>query len=168
MKRLEELKRNNDTRYFTNGKVSFPLDLSKITYASRIDLEHAMYAERDEECDYPTINELIASGSLQEKSYIKMCDVDYEKYPAQVRRMDEKQIDALLKRVQNKFKANGFNVTLDALTHNLNAWLLDYKSGYRDEANKYHLFTPCGCNPLSFRASELDEHCRDWQTTYEA
>ena len=40
------------------------------------------------------------------------------------------------------------------------------KSGYRDEKNGYHLFTPCGCNPLSFRVSSLEPEL-DWQITYE-
>ena len=42
----------------------------------------------------------------------------------------------------------------------------DLKSGYRDEKNGYHLFTPCGCNPLSLRATSLEKEL-DWQTTYE-
>ena len=46
-----------------------------------------------------------------------------------------------------------------------NAWSLGGKSGYRDDANGYHLFTPCGDNPLCFRLSTLDKRL-DWQTTY--
>lgn len=29
-----------------------------------------------------------------------------------------------------------------------------------------HLFTPCGGNPFSLRATTLEECCRDWQKTY--
>ena len=42
----------------------------------------------------------------------------------------------------------------------------DYKSGYCDDTNNYHLFTPCGCNPLSFRATSLPTQCGYWQYTY--
>lgn len=72
------------------------------------------------------------------------------------------------KSVANRFKKQGFNVTVEALMHNYHAWLDDMKSGYRDEENGYHLFTPCGCNPLSFSATTLHDLCKDWQTTYEA
>jgi hypothetical protein len=65
-----------------------------------------------------------------------------------------------------EFKANGFNVTKEALQHNYDAWKKDYKSGYCDDTNNYHLFTPCGCNPLSFRATSLHPQCGYWQYTY--
>lgn len=70
-----------------------------------------------------------------------------------------------IRKVIAEFKEHGFNVTKEAIYHNYYAWLADEKSGYRDEVNGYHLFTPCGCNPLSFRLSTLSEKC-DWQTTY--
>lgn len=69
--------------------------------------------------------------------------------------------------IMEEFAQEGFNVTWEALFHNYSAWLDDLKSGYRDEKNGYHLFSPCGCNPLSFRVSELRDDCSDWQTTYE-
>lgn len=69
--------------------------------------------------------------------------------------------------IMEEFAQAGFNVTWEALYHNYSAWLGDLKSGYRDEKNGYHLFSPCGCNPLSFRVSELRDDCSDWQTTYE-
>ena len=65
-----------------------------------------------------------------------------------------------------EFKDNGLNVTKEAIMHNYQAWRFDEKSGYRDEENNYHLFSPCGCNPLSFRATTLHEKCADWQHTY--
>ena len=68
--------------------------------------------------------------------------------------------------IVNKFKKQGFNVTPQAILHNWDAWLRDMKSGYRDEQNGYHLFSPCGCNPFSLRASSLEDCCKDWQTTY--
>lgn len=75
--------------------------------------------------------------------------------------------EGFLDGIAKEFKEHGFNVTIEALRHNFNAWRADLKSGYRDEENGYHLFTPCGCNPLSFRCSSLEEDCKDWQITYQ-
>lgn len=68
--------------------------------------------------------------------------------------------------VMRKFKRAGFNVTKEAILHNYDAWCWGMKSGYRDEENGYHLFSPCGCNPFDLRVSTLEECCADWQTTY--
>lgn len=65
------------------------------------------------------------------------------------------------------FKEHGFNVTAEAVEHNREAWSFDEKSGYRDEANGYHLFSPCGCNPFRMCASVLEPGA-EWQTTYTA
>ena len=69
--------------------------------------------------------------------------------------------------VAKSFNEHGFNVTVDAVMHNYNAWRHGMKAGYRDEGNGYHLFTPCGLNPLSFSATTLHDLCKGWQTTYE-
>jgi len=79
-----------------------------------------------------------------------------------IRSLTEKRIGEIMR----KFKKAGFNVTKEAILHNYDAWCLDMKSGYRDEENGYHLFSPCGCNPFDLRASTLEECCADWQTTY--
>ncbi len=65
-----------------------------------------------------------------------------------------------------EFKANGFNVTEEALLHNYEAWQSDLKSGYLDEENGYFLFSACGCNPLYFYAEEING--KDYQKTYTA
>ena len=88
----------------------------------------------------------------------------YEIYfPVAKRRLTEKDFDSIIE----EFAQNGFNVTRDALQHNYVAWLSDMKSGYRDDRNNYHLFSPCGCNPISFRVSALSDDYKNWQTTYE-
>lgn len=69
-------------------------------------------------------------------------------------------------KIANEFKENGFNVTIEAIKHNFEAWKNDYKSGFRDEANNYHLFSPCGCNNLRMCATELEKDNVHWQTTY--
>lgn len=72
-----------------------------------------------------------------------------------------------MKSLQRYFKKRGFNVTKEAIIHNFSCWHGSLKSGYRDEANGYHLFTPCGGNPLSFTLTSLHPTAADWQTTYE-
>lgn len=62
------------------------------------------------------------------------------------------------------FKEHGFNVDTAGITHNVEAWEGDYKSGYLDEANGVFLFSPCGCNPLRINASEFVGE--PWQETY--
>ena len=107
-----------------------------------------------------TLNELVVhTRQAVEVHCYKKFDVDF---PNRFKPLNEKQMDSVLE----KFHKNGFNVTREALYHNMNAWVCGYKSGYRDNANGYHLFTPCGGNPLSFRASSLHESCDDWQKTY--
>ena len=79
-----------------------------------------------------------------------------------IRTMNEKRII----KIQRYFTNNGISITKEAILHNYNAWSLDLKSGYRDESNGYHLFSPCGCNPFILRVTNLVEICRDWQITY--
>lgn len=69
-------------------------------------------------------------------------------------------------RIISEFRENGFEVTEDAITHNMDAWNNDEKSGFRGK--DFHLFSPCGCNKLSFTATTLSELCDEWQTTYRA
>lgn len=64
-----------------------------------------------------------------------------------------------------EFAAAGFNVTPEAIAHNVSAWKADLKSGFRGE--DFFLYTSCGCNPLCLRASKLIDGA-DWQTTYMA
>lgn len=88
----------------------------------------------------------------------------YDEYDIDLGYPDELSDDDII-RIAQEFKEHGFNVTENAIWHNYTAWLVDAKSGYRDEANGYHLFSPCGCNPLSFRVTSLDKRL-DWQETY--
>ena len=117
-------------------------------------------AEREEykNSTLPTINDLkdiIKEGTCIERQY--------KIFLLKKQNLSEQDF----KNIQKEFAENGFNVTINALKHNYQAWLCDMKSGYRDEKNNYHLFSPCGCNPLSFRASTLHHQCEDWQQTYE-
>ena len=108
---------------------------------------------------YTTLNNLSAQGIGKTVT----CFDEYKiKFPRNVHTLSEQGIQSII----DKFAKNGFKVTHEAIKHNFEAWLRDHKSGYRDDENGYHLFTPCGCNPLSFNATTLSDNC-DWQTTYE-
>lgn len=74
--------------------------------------------------------------------------------------------DEMIDMVMEIASKSGVKVGRDAVEHNFNAWRSDYKSGYRDEENGIFVFTPCGCNPLSFDFAELKDGCK-WQQTYE-
>jgi hypothetical protein len=159
MKKLELIPRSNYNTYFVTPDESlcFPLNLDEINYLSHIDLENKTYVEGKGGADsqLPTINRLIAEGKLIERLYQEEVALYTRSFPSR----------ASYKKWMDYFKARGFNVTREALEHNYKAWCMDVKSGYRDEENNYHLFSPCGCNELSFSASRLDEYF-DWQETY--
>lgn len=70
-----------------------------------------------------------------------------------------------IREIQKEFKEHGFNVSEHAIKTQFTNWQSGYKSGYRDEANGYHLFTPCGLNPFSLTATTLVDGV-DWQDTY--
>lgn len=124
-------------------------------FLNRIDLENLILYKNEETDKFPTLNELVADNKLFCKHCYVEVDLSYKTFRFKIS----------VKRIQKFFKRNGFNVTEEAIMHNFNAYLNDAKSGYRDEENGYHLFTPCCHNPLSFRLTSLNKNC-DWQTTY--
>lgn len=79
-----------------------------------------------------------------------------------------RKLDAaeIVSRTSEAFRSLGFTVSDEAIRHNLDAWRADLKSGFRDEKNGVHLFSPCGCNPLRFWISRLSEECAGYQNTY--
>jgi hypothetical protein len=144
-----------------NGKI---IDLFPYRYDGKLDLDNNTYLTIDDDEYYksnlPTITELVKQGVVKEITCIeKQHDIDFSSSKYILTKKDVEKIIA-------EFKEHGFNVTKESIEHNYNAWKRDYKSGYRDENNNYHLFTPCCCNPLSFRATSLHKQCDDWQTTY--
>ena len=124
-------------------------------FLNRIDLENLVLYKNDETVQFPTLNELVADNKLICKRCYVEVDLSYKTFKSKIS----------IKRIQKYFKSNGFNVTEEAIKHNFNAYLCDMKSGFRDEKNGYHLFTPCCHNPLSFRLTSLNKNC-NWQTTY--
>lgn len=141
------------------------VDVYSCRYDAKVDLENGKYIpfSNDEEyqnSELPTFNELVKSGVVSVASCVDKYDIDF---PWDVRELSEDDFESIM----DEFKENKFNVTMEALLHNYECWKGDLKSGFRDEKNGYHLFTPCGCNPLSFRATTLHILCDDWQITYE-
>lgn len=108
-------------------------------------------------CDWPTLNQLnLSDADIKEGHPYREYDIDL---PGVRELTPERAHD-----IVDEFFAHDIPVTLDAIMHNYAAWKADFKSGYRGEG--FHLFTPCGCNDLSFRATTLDPSCDDWQQTY--
>ena len=107
---------------------------------------------------FTTLNRLKREGNGTEVK----CYEEYQVFLGENPKMDDKQIAKIIA----EFEDAGFKVTEKAIFHNFYAWTGSFKSGYRDEENGYHLFTPCGGNPFSLSATTLHELCSDWQTTY--
>ena len=112
-----------------------------------------------QESKLPDLAELVREGEIMAKYTYNEFTIKYKRGTY----LYDKQIARIIK----KFKKNGFNVTAEAIKHNYEAYRIDHKSGYRDEVNGYHLFSPCGCNDLSFCATDLCEQSDDWQVTYD-
>ena len=137
----------------------FPIDLDTLTYEPCRSAD----TENGEVSLYWLASHGLISGELF------CCDkVEYtpgtEMYPDDF--VCPKQVDDEIDRIVGFFKGKGYSVTREAVEHNINAWMRDSKSGYRDDGNGFHLFSPCGCNPLSVRLSTLHDLCSDWQVTY--
>ena len=73
--------------------------------------------------------------------------------------------NSLKEQIIQEFAGKGLKVSLKAIEHNYDAWSQDLKSGFKDEGNGTFLFTPCGCNPLSFTAEALKGE--SYEITYE-
>lgn len=99
----------------------------------------------------PTLNELKREGKADLVEVI----VNYTITP---------NTDWNVEDIIKEFEENGFIVSKKAIIHNYNAWKQDYKSGYKGK--KVFLFTPCGCNRLSFTAYKISKYGKSWQTTY--
>lgn len=108
--------------------------------------------------DAVTLNRLLELGMAEEVQCYKMYDVYLGK--------NFTMTSTALNRIIKEFEEHGFKVTKKAIKHQYECWKSDCKSGYRDEANGYHLFSPCHCNPFAIRATTLSDLCKDWQKTY--
>lgn len=155
MKKLSTIKRGETNTYFTNKErtIKFPLNLSYLNYGTRVNLKDKVYYSYDEKCNYPTINELLASGELVEKKYV----------PTHTILITNKKVD--FRTIQSEFRNNGIVVSISGIKYVYNAWKNGNKVGYRGKG--FFLFAPCGrYNPLSITATKTDPHFRNWQKTY--
>lgn len=132
-----------------------------VLYSSKADLERGTYLPSTDDnykkSPLPTFSDLVRLGLVSVISCVDSFEITFGE---DVRTLTAKD----LQHVKDQFKSKGFDISLRALRHNYYAWLSDFKSGYRGRG--YHLFTPCGCNPLSFRVTTLHKSCRSWQDTY--
>ena len=119
--------------------------------------------------EYPTLNELLNTGVLESQTIYRDAIVKPLGFSScrdayvNAHPLTGKQIREIIQ----WFAEAGFKVSREAIIHNYKAWLADLKSGYRDDKGGYYIATPCGCNPLSFWATSLEEEMNTWQQTYE-
>ena len=144
---------NEDNEFYLRW--DFPIDLETMTYEPRL------ADENNGEISLNSLDRTVIAGEV--KCYDE-CHYNRDIYPEAFTCPEQERLE--IDRIESFFKKNGYNVSREAIEHNFNAWLNDMKSGYRDDINGYHLFSPCGCNPLSMRLSTLHILCDDWQQTY--
>ena len=155
----------NDGRIIAlhNEDNKFYLDFGKL-----INLEHCVMFDHNEQIpdgwETTTLNDIIAQNLGKQTFCYNEIYFDKDIYPSDIH--SEKQENDITNEIFNFFQEKGVNVSMAAIIHNFYAWMSDFKSGYRDTALGYHLFSPCGCNPLSMRYTTLNILCEDWQTTY--
>ena len=154
-------------RYFIVKETGEKLFLPVFHYGLQVDLGTLEQCTWDEtRPGLPTVSDLVKDGTLVEATVYKMHDVDLSQFRS-CRSRQPAFTGKIVRGIIAEFKEKGFSVTREAIMHNFVAWYAYLKSGYRDDINGYFLFTPCGCNSLSFRATTLDSDLDDWQKTYE-
>lgn len=159
MKKFKYLRTPNyQTFLLPNGKM---VDVYDVLYSSKADLERDTYIPSTDDnykkSQLPTFGDLVRLGLVEVISCVDSFEITFG---ADVKILTAED----LRQVRDQFRAKGFDVSAKAILHNYHAWRSDFKSGYRGRG--YHLFTPCGCNPLAFRATTLHKSCRRWQDTY--
>ena len=167
--------------HLVGKKLAMAWGPNSLRYDAKINLEtlevcEDRYSEEYQKFDGIEINELLRTGVMADWYPYKRAEIDDILPPIwSLDPEDDPNIPAyniesvnpkgLVDKLVQDCKKLGFTVTKEAVQHQLENWAYDCKSGYRDEANGYHLFTPCGHNPFSLRISELHSLC-DWQETY--
>lgn len=142
-----------------NNPIFNPSPRFAILYDTPFCLETGeIYDRQNAPKDATSLNDLVRLGLGKTVYCYDSFDVDL----GWVRSMTQNRVDKICR----AFKKKGFNVTPEAVWHQYNEWRCGFKSGFRDEDNGYHLFTPCGGNPFSLRATTLHKYCTDWQKTY--
>lgn len=114
------------------------------------------------ESEWPTANDLVAAGVVKEWHPYREADL----WDAEKNGFMHSNGRPSIRKIKEFFRNAGFEISTEAIMHNYRAWRADRKSGYIDEANGIHVFSPCGCNPFNLHVTELNGLCEDWQTTY--
>lgn len=137
--------------------------LPTFRYDYPVDLDALVQYAPGENDTLPTINDLLKEGLVSIERDFR----EYEVFPEgfEDRFTAPPMTGARIRAIIDEFREHGFNVTRAAIVHNFKAWYNDRKSGYLDEKNGYHLFSPCGSNELRFSATSLSEDL-SWQDTY--
>ena len=105
---------NEDNKFYLRFDV--PLDLEKGTYGEKDWTPTPTHDENE-----VTLNSLIKQGKAKEVHCYDICEYNEDVYPDQFIYSPEK-----IREIQNYFAENGYNVTSDAIAHNLLAWMGDY------------------------------------------
>lgn len=160
MKNLNPTQGENETRYFEvmeTGERIYGLVYRRDTKVDLINRTYITILEKEEYAAsaLPTINDLVAAGTLKEVDEIEELTITAN----DVNLLD---FDAVIAFAKEK----GFNIEREALMHNVECWERDFKSAYRGK--ECHVYTPCRCNPLLFSVTKLDDRAADWQITYYA
>ena len=153
--------------HFVRTSDATKMYLPVLRYDYAIDLGRLLQyrPQETEALALPTLSNLLSDGLVTEEK-------DYREHDISPLGFEHPEsappfTGRVIREIIGEFAQNGFPVTWEALVHNFCAWYSDRKSGFRDEKNGYFLFSPCGCNPLSFTATTLCEEV-EWQETYEA
>lgn len=158
MKKINQHRAQDEVRYFRIVETGECIYGLADDWGAKVDLKAKMYISRFDKSEsaastLPTINELVADGILELVNEIVEIDITKK----EVKNL--KDFDAVVAYAKKK----GFNIEREGVEHNYKSWRMDLKSGYRGK--ECHVFSPCGCNPLRYSISKLDDRV-DWQTTY--
>lgn len=160
MKTINYIQPNTRSYYFkTNeGKYFAPTWAWDAKYDMANGVYYPITDPEFKQVDFPTLNELVKDGVVSEVN--DNYSISRESW-RRSHEITQEEIDEIC----NEFRANGYNVTEDAIRHNFYAWSADLKSGYLGDG--FFLFSPCGCNSIEFRAEHIYENS-SYQKTYEA
>lgn len=164
MRPLSKIKRGYTNVYYTNcdGTITFPLNYDYINFDTRINLDNAEYLEFS---DIPfdsisTLRDLIQSGKLIKKSYIKPIKLDLrdlkEFTPVTILR---EKINAL----QREFEGLGVNISKRGLMFVVKNWRNGKSSAWRGEyfyiCSRYEE----GNDTMTISAIKLSNYFKSWQ-----
>lgn len=160
MKTINYIQPNTRSYYFKTNEGKY--FVSTWAWDAKYDMANGVYYPTTDpefkQVDFPTLNELVKNGVVSEvdNSY----SISRESWKRN-HEITQEEIGEIC----SEFRANGYNVTEEAIRHNFGAWTADLKSGYLGD--DFFLFSPCGCNSMEFCAEHIYEDS-SYQHTYVA